>query len=174
MTLHQYANHNEQAAILSARAQEVFSYVDDFTKLSSHMSQSSPMMAGASMEISFDNARGQAVGSHVSMNGRVMGIDLFLEEVVTEREPPHHKAWETTGRQRLLVISNYRLGFDIADQEGASKLRVSIDYNLPQSSFSSWLGYLFGTIYAKWCVQQMTKDARNYFSETRPAMRIAM
>ncbi len=45
-----------------------------------------------------------------------MRIDLFLEEVVTEREPPHHKAWETTGRQQLLVISNYRLGFDLADQ----------------------------------------------------------
>ena len=115
------------------------------------------------METSLDQGRGQAIGSHVRMKGRMMGVQLFLEEVVTERQPPHHKAWETTGRQRLLVIDSYRLGFDITEGNKSSELRVFIDYNLPTAPLLLWLGLTFGKFYAKWCVQQMVTDARKHF-----------
>ena len=87
----------------------------------------------------------------------MMGFNLCLEEVVTERVPPRHKAWETVGNPTLLVIGNYRLGFDI----NSSDLRIFIDYDLPASSKLRWLGNLLGSIYAKWCVGQMAKSARN-------------
>jgi hypothetical protein len=48
------------------------------------------------------------------MTGRMLGIDLVLDEVVQVREPPYRKEWETIGHTRLLVIAGYRLGFDIA------------------------------------------------------------
>lgn len=41
--------------------------------------------------------RAQAVGSHVIMTGRMLGVDLSLEEVVRDREPPRRKEWETIG-----------------------------------------------------------------------------
>lgn len=157
-----YERHYEERVTLRARAREIFPYVDDFSRLSSHMSQSSAMMMGGKMDMSFDDARGQAIGSHVRMKGRIMGIDLFLEEVVTERDPPRHKAWETIGSPRLLVIGSYRLGFDIIDGSDTSVLRVFIDYNLPPAS--RWLGHLFGKMYARWCVQQMVKGARDHFA----------
>jgi hypothetical protein len=127
------------------------------------MNKSSSMMMGGSMQTSVDQARGQAIGSHVRMKGSMMGIELSLDEVVTERKPPHYKAWETTGRPRLLVIDNYRLGFEITEQDKSSKLRVFIDYNLPTTPSSRWLGLVFGKLYAKWCVQQMVDDARKHF-----------
>ncbi len=164
MTPRRYERHYEESAILPARANDIFSYVDDFSRLSSHMSRSSAMMMGGGMDMSFDAARGQAVGSHVGMKGRVMGIDVFLEEVVTEREPPRHKAWETVGSVQLLVIGNYRFGFDIMDGNNASELRVFIDYDLPATPASRWLGYLLGKMYAKWCVQQMLNSARDHFA----------
>jgi len=169
MTPQHYERHYEESVILPTGANEIFPFVDDFSRLSSHMSGPSTMMMGGSMGISFDAGRGQAVGSHVSMKGRVMGIDVFLEEVVTEREPPRHKAWETVGSPRLLVIGGYRLGFDIVDENNTSKLRVFIDYDLPVKSASRWLGYLLGKKYAKWCVQQMLDSVRKHFAAQRVA-----
>lgn len=149
-----YERHYEESVRLPAGAIEIFSYADDFSQLSSHMNKSSSIMMGGRMETLLDAARGQAVGSHVRMKGRMMGLELFLEEVVTEREPPQHKAWETIGRPRLLVIDGYRLGFDIVTEaDKSSKLRVFIDYDLPKALLLRWLGLMFGKAYAKWCVQ---------------------
>ena len=162
-----YERHYEENVRLPVGADEIFSYADDFSKLSSHMNKSSSMMMGGSMQTSADQARGQAIGSHVSMKARMMGIELFLEELVTERKPPHYKAWETIGRPRLLVIDSYRLGFEITEQGKSSKLRIFIDYNLPTTTSLRWLGRMFGKLYAKWCVQQMVDDARKYFMPPR-------
>jgi hypothetical protein len=79
--------------------------------------------------------------------------------------PPRHKAWETVGNPTLLVIGNYRLGFDIASRGNSSDLRVFIDYDLPPSPKLRWLGNLLGPIYAKWCVGQMARSARDRFAE---------
>jgi hypothetical protein len=80
------------------------------------MSESSWMMAGGRMETKLDASRGQAVGSRIGMSGRVLGIDLEVEEVVTERNPPRRKVWETTGAPKLLVIDHYRMGFEIVPE----------------------------------------------------------
>jgi Polyketide cyclase / dehydrase and lipid transport len=163
LALRSYEWHYAESVTVDASAEDVFSFADDFTRLSSHMSQSSGMMMGGRMQISFDDGHGQTVGSHVRMTGRMMGFDLFLEEVVTERVPPRHKAWATVGNPALLVIGNYRLGFDIASKGTSSDLRIFIDYDLPSSPALRWLGNLLGSVYAKWCVGQMVKSARFRF-----------
>jgi len=121
------------------------------------------------METSLDEGRGQLIGSHVRMKGKMMGVELLLDEVITERQPPHHKAWETVGQQRLVVIDSYRLGFDITERNKSSELRVFIDYNLPATPLLRGLGLLFGKFYAKWCVQQMVNDARQHFTPLPPS-----
>ena len=70
------------------------------------------MMMGSNMQTPFDESRGQAVGSHVRMTGRILGLDLFVEEIVRVREPLRRKKWETIGTPRLLVIGGYSLGFE--------------------------------------------------------------
>jgi hypothetical protein len=160
-----YERHYAESITVDAGTEDVFSFADDFSSLSSHMNKSSTMMMGGRMQISFDDGRGRRVGSHVQMAGRMMGLDLFLEEVVTERVPPRHKAWETVGNPKLLVIGNYRLGFNIASSGNSSDLRIFIDYDLPSSPMLRWLGSLLGSIYAKWCVRQMVKSVRLRFIE---------
>jgi len=159
-----YERHYEEGVTLPVGVQEAFSYADDFSKLSSHMNTSSSTMMGGSMETLLDEGRGQAIGSHVRMKGKMMGVELLLDEVITERAPPHRKVWETIGKQHLLVIDSYRLGFDISQRNHSSELRVFIDYNLPAAGLSRWLGLIFSKFYAKWCVQQMVNDARKHFS----------
>ena len=160
--MNQITRHYEDSTFIPASPQKVFDYVDDHSRLSSHMSQSSWMMGGGRMETSVDAGRGQQVGSHIRLSGKAFGIPLFLDEVVIRHEPPHIKIWETVGTPKLFVVGPYRMEIEVSPQDGKSRLRVSIDYELPIAN--AWLGKLFGGYYAKWCVQQMIKGAQSYFT----------
>jgi Polyketide cyclase / dehydrase and lipid transport len=157
-------HHYEASAFVQAPMDEVFAYVDDPTRLSSHMSKSSWMMGGGQMEIELDSGRGQNVGSRIRLVGKVFGMRLSVEEVVTERNPPHRKVWQTIGSPRLLVIGHYRMGFEIGSPDNGSLLRVHIDYALPESAPSRWFGYLLGRCYARWCARRMVNDAVKHFA----------
>ena len=89
---------------------------------------------------------------------------LSVEEIVTERVPLQRKVWETTGSPKLLVIGQYRMGFEITSEGNGSLLRVDIDYALPEDAPARWLGSLFGRFYARWCTRQMLADAEKHFA----------
>jgi len=158
--------HYEENTRIPASPVEVFRYVDDHKRFSSHMSQSSWMMGGGSMEIQVDEGAGQKVGSHIRMRGKVFGITLFLDEVVTQHEPPNRKQWQTVGDLNLLVIDHYKLGFKIEPDNSNSRLRVYIDYDLPKAGGTRLLGYLLGGMYAKWCVNQMIRGVQRHFGSS--------
>jgi Polyketide cyclase / dehydrase and lipid transport len=157
-------HHYETSALVQAPVEEVFTYVDDPTRLSSHMSESSWMMGGSRMRIELDDNRGQRVGSRIRMSGRIFGRRLSLEEVVTEHNFPHRKVWETTGTPNLMVIGRYRMGFEVAPQGNGALLRVHIDYALPEGAPARWFGYLLGRRYARWCARRMVNDAVKHFA----------
>ena len=156
--------HYEYKSDVPAPAEAVFAYADDQSRLSSHMSESSWKMGGGKMTIESDEARGQAVGSKIRLSGRVLGINLLVEEIVTERAAPLRKVWETIGQPKLLIIGHYRMGFEIAPRDRRSLFRVFIDYELPESGLARWLGILFGRFYARWCTKQMVNDAARHFA----------
>ncbi len=157
--------HYEESVPIQAAPKTLFAFVDNHSHLSSHMGRSSWMMGGGRMKTETDEGRGRTVGSHIRMSGNVLGIKLFLDEVIIQREPPRLKVWETIGTPRLLVIGQYRMGLEISDENGISRLRVFIDYGLPAKN--AWLGKLFGGVYAKWCVRQMLQSAREKFKKQR-------
>ena len=122
------------------------------------------------MKTILDEGRGQRVGSHIRVSGRVFGFELSLDEVVTERDPPTRKAWETVGSPRLLVIGPYRMHFEVTPRGDDSWLRVFIDYALPSTWPERWLGRVFGGYYAHWCTQSMVSDAVGHFATSaKPA-----
>jgi hypothetical protein len=167
-----FAFHYETRARLRTSVHTAFEYLDDFKKLSAHMEQPSAMMLGSQMQIVTDEGGGRAVGSRVRMSGRVMGFALSLEEVVTEREAPTRKAWQTVDA-RLLVIGQYRLGFDLTPLAGACELRVFIDYDWPAGVLARSAAAVFAKSYARWCTKRMVADATKHFvvvdSADRPA-----
>ena len=158
----------ESNGLVQSPMDQVFAHIDDHTRLSSHMSEPSWRTGGGRMETELDEGRGQKVGSRIRLSGRVFGVELSVEEIVTERNPPRRKVWETTGAPKLLVIGHYRMGFELSPQGNVSMLRVFIEYALPERGLARWLGRLFGRYYARWCTQQMVDDAVKHF-ETRPA-----
>ena len=153
--------HLEASAHLAAEPHKVFALLDDQTRLAKHMSKRSLMMGGGKMTYSLDEQKGQAVGSHIHMGGSAFGLQLFLDEVVSERIPPRRKVWQTVGRPRLVIIGAYEMGFELRAFGEGSALRVWIDYDLPTG-----LGRFvpaFGAAYARWCVKQMARDALRAF-----------
>ena len=161
--------HEESAGLVSAPVERVFAHVDDHARLSSHMSQSSWTMGGGRMDVVLDAGRGRRVGSVIRLDGAVLGVRLFVEEVVAEREPPYRKVWETVGVPRLLVIGSYRMGFELTPDAGGSRLRVFIDFALPEQRLARWLGRLFGRYYARWCTRRMVVDAVRQFASAGTA-----
>lgn len=155
---------DESVAIVPAPVDRVFAFLDDHARLSSHMRESSWTMGGGRMEIAFDEGRGQRVGSRIRLAGRVFGIELSVDEVVTERNPPYRKVWQTTGSTRLLVIGNYRMGFELLPRAADTELRIFIEYAFPPRAPAQWLGRLFGGYYARWCTRRMAHDAARHFA----------
>ena len=162
--------HCDSTRIVSASDDDVFSHLDDHNRLAGHMNQSSWLMAGSRMTIEIDAAKGRSTGSHIHLRGRVLGIPIHVEEVVTEHEPPFRKAWETIGVPKLLVIGHYKMGFEITRQSTSSLLRVFIDYDLPEPWLTRLLGNLLGGFYARWCTESMAKDAAAYFTPSEPEL----
>ena len=154
--------HKEASARVAAVPQTVFAHLDDQTRLAEHMSKPSLMMGGGKMTYGFDEQKGQAVGSHIRMGGRAFGLQLFLDEVVTERIPPRRKVWQTVGTPRLVVVGSYEMGFELSAVDQGSALRVWIDYELPPRGLGRFVPAL-GDAYARWCVEQMVRDAVSAF-----------
>jgi hypothetical protein len=159
----QFAHHHETSAIVAAPPDAVFAHVDDPARLSAHMEKSSWAMGGGRMTLALDAAGGRSPGSRVRIAGRAFGLELSLEEIVTERNAPYRKVWQTTASPKLLVIGEYRMGFDVAPRGTGSLLRVFIDYALPEKRAERWLGRLFGQFYARWCTRRMVDDAVIHF-----------
>ena len=117
------------------------------------------------MKIETDSQKGQALGSVITVKGRVLGMALSACEKVTEYAPPLRKTWETFGETHLVVIGAYRMGFVLTPDAEMSQLRVWIDYDWPAGRWTRLVGKLLGKTYADWCVQRMAADAAHAFSE---------
>ena len=160
-------NHCETQVEIDAPPAEVFDFLDDHLRLSAHMTKPSWQMAGSSMNIAMDEKQGRALGSKITLSGRILGLSLKVEEVVTRYDPPRSKTWETVGSPRLLIIGPYVLGFVLTPRQGGSLLCVAIDYSLPPKAAARLLGRLFGRSYARWCTNRMAHDATLHFNAIR-------
>jgi hypothetical protein len=162
VTERRYPHRFETSVDVAASPAALFAELDDHERLSAHMMESSSMMAGSAMQFDFDDTKGRSIGSKIRMSGHVLGFDLDLEEVVTERVPPRRKVWETVGEPRLLVLGKYRMGFVIGERGGASRLTVFIEYDDPPAPWEL-VGRLLGPIYARWCTESMAQGAKRQF-----------
>lgn len=156
-----FAFHEESSGFVSEAPDRVFAMLDDHARLAAHMAKPSWRMGWATMQIITDPQRPRGVGAPIALRGRVFGLRLSVDEVITRYEPPSVKEWETTGEPRLLVIGRYRMAFLTSAEREGTALRVTIDYNRPVSAVSRLLAAFFGRMYARWCTRQMVSDAVN-------------
>lgn len=151
------------STVVPAVVGELFDHLDDHRRLSAHMARRSWLMAGSRMTVSTDEGNGQRTGSHIFLDGHVLGIPLSVDEVVEDYRRPERKAWIAVGEPRLLVIGEYRMGFELESVAEGTRMRVFIEYALPTGRVTRWLGRLMGDGYARWCVRMMLADASRAF-----------
>ena len=163
----QFPLHRAVQGVVDAPIEAVFDHLDNPRHLADHMASPSAMMAGSSMSIETDERAGRTIGSRISMRGRMLGLTLSLDEAVTEREPPRHKAWQTLGQPRLVVMAGYRMGLDLEPLQSQTRLQVWIDYALPPGFWARMLGRWLAGTYANWCLEQMLRGTQRHFA--RPA-----
>jgi hypothetical protein len=159
-----YPNSTEAHGTIGAPVTDVFAFLDDQANLSAHMSKPSAMMLGSTMDIHMEPDHTRSVGSRFGFTGCVLGIPMVVDEVVTSREPPFSKSWETTREPQLWVIGSYQMGFALTAQGKRTTIKVHLGYDLPTSGLPYVLGRLFARYYAKWCTSQMVSDAGKHFS----------
>jgi hypothetical protein len=156
--------HEEARCEVRASPADVFDHIDRPERLSSHMSRKSWRLGGGSMSIETDAQGGRAVGSHIWQNGRMLGLSLRVECVVSKRIPNQAKEWETVGTPSLLVVGPYRMSVGIVPRKHHCVVTIAIDYGMPSSGWERILGSAFGPIYARWCVRQMARDLAARFA----------
>lgn len=164
-----FSFHYESTALLKASMSDAFEYLDDQKRLGSHMGKSSWMMAGSHMDFELDEKQGREVGSEIVLKGQMLGIPLFVKEIVQERTVPNRKVWQTVGPQKLIIIDQYRMGFELTPAGELISLRIFIDYSWPGRGITRLLAQLFSQFYAKWCTESMVKDATDHFNKIKKA-----
>ena len=96
--------HEESSGFVGQPPERVFAMLDDHERLAGHMAKPSWRMGWATMQIITDPQRPRGLGAPITLRGRVFGLRLSVDEVVTRYEPPSVKEWETTHEPRLLVL----------------------------------------------------------------------
>lgn len=150
--------HYESSATVAGTAAEVFAVADEPDLMMRHMSRPSLMMGGGALRCDIDALGGKAPGSVISFKGKAFGLSIEATEIIEERVPPSRKSWTTIGSPRLVVISDYRMGFEVAPVPAGSALRVWIDYALPRAGWTRFAGLLMGSMFARWCVENMLRE----------------
>ena len=135
-----------------------FACLDDHRTPARHMTRRDWRMLGSRIEVDVPPGRA-AIGQRMRLHGRIVGLRVFADEVVTEHDPPRHKAWETIGEVRLLAIGPYRMWLDVAPEGDGSRIALGIDYAMPERAPWRWLGSLFGARYVDWCLRMMLDDS---------------
>lgn len=158
-----FVEHYRAQVTLAAPAEAVFTFLDDPARLAGHMSRRSLMMGGGRMSIALDGAGGRAVGSVLRLRGRFLGLPLAVDERVTRRRAPFHKVWQTMGAPKLIVLSAYRMGFELRRAEAGTALAIWIGYALPKTGLPARLVRWLAASYARWCVDRMISDAVTHF-----------
>jgi hypothetical protein len=155
----------EAVVIVAAPREKVFAFIDDPARVAGHMSKASWPMAGATMQVRTDVGRGRQPGSRTRLAGRVLGISLFVETEVLQRDPPYFKSWGTSAPARLLVIGDYRISVRLDRVPGGSHVTIRIDY-APPIQHASIVSRWAARAYARWCVRRIATDVAAAFACT--------
>ncbi len=73
------------------------------------------------------------------------------------------KEWATVGTPHLIVVGSYTMGAHLTPHGDGTLVRLFIDYDLPSGPVTDELGRLFGTVDARWCVDQMMEGVVHRF-----------
>ena len=141
--------------------QKVFAFMDDLSKTGMHMSESSIMMMGSKLKLEKISPNPTGVGAKYRWHGKMMGMTIDFSETVTKWQPSILKEWETVGEAKIIIMSWYRMWFEITPDENGTIAKISISYLAPKQWFKKILSFFFASWYCNWCLSNMLTDSKN-------------
>lgn len=139
-----------------APADKVFSYIDDLGVTGMHMTNSSAMMMGSKLDLTFLTKLHTGLGSKYRWTGSMMGIKINFTVEVTKWLAGVEKVWETTGETKIIIYSWFRMHLLVYPTgQNTSQAELSITYERPKGVFALLLSYLLADWYCNWCLKQM-------------------
>ena len=128
------------------------------------MSESSMMMMGSKLKLEQLSINLTGVGAkyrwHGKMMGMIMGMIMDFSETVTKWQSPKFKEWETVGEAKIIIMSWYRMWFEISPAENGTIAKISISYLPPKEWFYKILSFFFAKWYCNWCLNNMLNDTK--------------
>ena len=146
---------------IHATPEKVFAQMDDFSKTGMHMSESSMMMMGSKLNLEQLSPNATGVGASYRWYGKMMGMIMDFSEKVTTWQPPKLKEWETTGEAKIIIMSWYRMWYEITPAENGTIAKLSISYLSPRQWYFKLLSFLFANWYCNWCLNNMLNDTKS-------------
>lgn len=135
--------------------------MDDLYKAGIHMSERSMMMMGSKLKLEQLSINSTGVGAKYRWHGKMMGMTIDFSETVTKWQSPKLKEWETVGEAKLIIMSWYRMWFEISPAENLTIAKISISYLPPKQWFYKILSFFFAQWYCNWCLNNMLTDTKS-------------
>jgi hypothetical protein len=113
--------------------------MDDFSKTGMHMSENSMMMMGSKLTLEPLSSQSNGVGAKYRWYGKLVGMTIDFSESVTKWEPNKLKEWETVGEAKIIIMSWYRMWFEIFPVSNGTNAKLSITYLPPPEWLNNML-----------------------------------
>ncbi len=149
-----------KSILIHSTAAKVFAQMDDFSKTGMHMSESSMMMMGSKLKLAQLSTNAMGVGASYRWYGKMVGMTMDFSETVTKWQSPVLKEWETVGEAKIIIMSWYRMWFEITPVENGTMAKLSISYLPPPKWHYKILSFLFTKWYCNWCLNNMLNDTK--------------
>ena len=149
-----------KSILIHSAPEKVFHQMDDFSKTGMHMSESSMMMMGCKLKLEQLSSNPNGNGSTYRWYGKILGMTLDFSETVTKWQPNTLKEWETIGEAKIIIMSWYKMWFEIAPSSNGTIAKMSISYLPPKEWCNRILSFFFANLYCNWCLNNMLNDTK--------------
>lgn len=154
-----------KSVLIKSTPEIVFWQMDDFSKTGMHMSKSSMMIMGSKFQLDQLSNNSSGFGARYRWYGKMAGLPIDFSELVTKWQPPLLKEWETIGDAKIIIMSWYRMWFELSPLENSTIAKLSISYLPPKQWFYKFLSFLFANMYCNWCLKNMLEDTKKTLME---------
>ena len=157
-----------KSIVIHSTPEKVFRQMDDFSKTGMHMSESSMMMMGSKLNLQQISTNSTGVGAKYRWHGKMMGMTIDFSETVTKWQSPVLKEWEIIGDAKIIIMSWYRMWFEITLSESGTMAKISISYLPSKEWYYKILSFFFAKWYCNWCLNNMLNDTKLNLERVAP------
>lgn len=145
--------------LFKASPEVVFNQIDDLGVTGMHMTQSSAMMMGSKLKLTYLTENHKGLDSKYRWTGKMMGMAMDFTVEVTKWTAGKEKTWETIGDAKLIIYSWYRMHLEIVQKDKETIAELSITYEKPKGFFNRILSFFLADWYCRWCLKNMLNDS---------------